>query len=48
MKMIIEKQQEKIKDILSQMTLEEKIGQLQQLGPSLVGAFEVSLKNYWI
>jgi len=43
--MITEKQQEKIKDILSQMTLEEKIGQLQQLGPSLVGAFEVSFEE---
>lgn len=43
--MITEKQQEKIKHILSQMTLEEKIGQLQQLGPSLVGAFEVSFEE---
>lgn len=43
--MITEKQQEKIKNILSQMTLEEKIGQLQQLGPSLVGAFEVSFEE---
>jgi beta-glucosidase-like glycosyl hydrolase len=40
--MITEKQNKKIKDILSQMTLEERIGQLQQVGPSLVGAFEVS------
>jgi beta-glucosidase len=44
-KMITQKQQEKIKHILSQMTLEEKIGQLQQLGPSLVGAFEVSFEE---
>lgn len=43
--MITEKQQEKIKNILTQMTLEEKIGQLQQLGPSLVGAFEVSFEE---
>ena len=28
--------------LLSKMTLEEKIGQLQQCGPSLVGAFDVS------
>lgn len=32
----------KINALLSKMTLEEKIGQLQQCGPSLVGAFEVS------
>lgn len=31
-----------IQSLLSQMTLEEKIGQLQQCGPSLVGAFDVS------
>lgn len=43
--MITKKQHEKIKYILSQMTLEEKIGQLQQLGPSLVGAFEVSFEE---
>lgn len=43
--MITEKQHEKIKSILSEMTLEEKIGQLQQLGPSLVGAFEVSFSE---
>ncbi len=33
---------DKIKELLSQMTVEEKVGQLQQCGPSLVGAFEVS------
>lgn len=33
---------ERIKQLCSQMTLEEKIGQLQQCGPSLVGAFDVS------
>lgn len=43
--MITEKQHEKIKSILSQMILEEKVGQLQQLGPSLVGAFEVSFSE---
>lgn len=35
----------KIKELLSKMTLEEKIGQLQQCGPSLVGAFEVSFEE---
>ena len=36
------KYDEKVKELLSQMTVEEKVGQLQQCGPSLVGAFEVS------
>lgn len=35
----------KIKALLKQMTLEEKVGQLQQCGPSLVGAFEVSFEE---
>ncbi|GKX65766.1 glycoside hydrolase family 3 N-terminal domain-containing protein [Inconstantimicrobium mannanitabidum] len=43
--MITEKQHEQIISLLNQMTLEEKIGQLQQLGPSLVGAFEVSFEE---
>lgn len=43
--MITDKQHEMIESILSQMTLEEKIGQLQQLGPSLAGAFEVSFED---
>lgn len=33
--------EEKIKMLLSKMTLEEKVGQLRQCGPSLVGAFDV-------
>ncbi|MDE7311273.1 MAG: glycoside hydrolase family 3 C-terminal domain-containing protein [Eubacterium sp.] len=37
--------EQKIKSLLSQMTLEEKIGQLRQCGPSLVGAFEVSFEE---
>lgn len=36
---------EKVKDLLSRMTVEEKVGQLQQCGPSLVGAFEVSFSE---
>ncbi|WP_099467209.1 beta-glucosidase BglX [Konateibacter massiliensis] len=35
----------KINKLLAQMTLEEKVGQLQQCGPSLVGAFEVSFEE---
>ncbi len=34
--------EQRIQTLLSNMTLEEKIGQLQQCGPSLVGAFDVS------
>lgn len=34
--------EERIQEIRSKMTLEEKVGQLQQCGPSLVGAFDVS------
>ena len=37
--------QKEISRLLSQMTLEEKVGQLQQCGPSLVGAFEVSFEE---
>ncbi|MCD7813705.1 MAG: glycoside hydrolase family 3 C-terminal domain-containing protein [Lachnospiraceae bacterium] len=35
----------KIQKLLAKMTLEEKVGQLQQCGPSLVGAFEVSFED---
>ena len=36
---------DKVKALLAQMTVEEKVGQLQQCGPSLVGAFEVSFSE---
>ncbi len=36
---------ENVKALLSRMTVEEKVGQLQQCGPSLVGAFEVSFSE---
>lgn len=36
---------ERIEQLLSKMTLEEKVGQLKQCGPSLVGAFEVSFEE---
>lgn len=35
----------KIEILLKQMTLDEKIGQLRQCGPSLVGAFSVSFEE---
>lgn len=37
--------EERIRELLEKMTLEEKAGQLQQCGPSLVGAFEVSFEE---
>lgn len=39
------KREEFINNLLSQMTLEEKIGQLQQCGPSIVGAFGTSFNE---
>lgn len=37
--------EKEIKALISQMTIEEKIGQLRQCGPSLVGSFEVSFEE---
>ena len=37
--------EDKIENLIAQMTLEEKIGQLNQVGPSPVGGFEISLKE---
>ena len=37
--------EEKIEALISSMTLEEKVGQLRQCGPSLVGAFDVSFEE---
>lgn len=37
--------EDKIKDLLTKMTVEEKVGQLQQCGPSIVGAFDVSFEE---
>lgn len=34
--------EKKIDDLIAQMTLEEKIGQICQVGPSPVGGFEIS------
>lgn len=41
----MENYEKRIQELLSRMTLEEKVGQLQQCGPSLVGAFEVSFSE---
>lgn len=37
--------EKKIDELISKMTLEEKIGQLNQLGPSPIGGFEISLEE---
>lgn len=37
--------EKQIQELIARMTLEEKVGQLQQCGPSLVGAFEVSFEE---
>lgn len=37
--------EKQIRELCRKMTLEEKVGQLQQCGPSLVGAFEVSFEE---
>lgn len=37
--------EKRVKDLLSQMTLEEKVGQLHQAGGSIVGAFDLSLEE---
>jgi beta-glucosidase len=39
-KMILEDQESKINELIGKMTLEEKVGQLTQIVPSLYGAFE--------
>lgn len=39
--LISEEVESKITDLMNKMTLEEKIGQLNQAGPSLVGGFDV-------
>lgn len=37
--------EKRIKDLLSKMTLEEKVGQLHQSGGSLVGAFDLTFEE---
>lgn len=37
--------EKRIRELLSKMTIEEKAGQLQQCGPSLVGAFDVDFEE---
>ena len=39
---LTEEQKQKVKSLLEQMTLEEKIGQMNLISPSIVGGFDVS------
>ncbi|HBU12890.1 MAG TPA: glycosyl hydrolase [Clostridiales bacterium] len=43
--MLTSRQEQQLQDILARMSPEEKIGQLQQRGPSLVGAFDVDFEE---
>lgn len=42
---LTEAQKQKVQDLLSQMTLEEKIGQMNLISPSIVGGFDVSFEE---
>ena len=42
---LTEAQKAKVEDLLSQMTLEEKIGQMNLESPSIVGGFEVPFEE---
>ncbi len=45
MKDLTEAQNKRVEDLLAQMTIEEKIGQLNLISPSIVGGFEVSFEE---
>ena len=45
MNRLTKQQEEKIQDLLSQMTLDEKIGQLNQESVSIVGGFDVPFEE---
>ena len=45
MKELTDKQKAKIDELLEKMTLEEKIGQMNQISPSIVGGFDVSFEE---
>ncbi len=42
---LTEAQKKQITDLLAQMTVEEKVGQMHQLSPSIVGGFDVSFEE---
>lgn len=43
--MISKEQEQKIQELLDKMTVEEKVGQMHQLSPSIVGGFDVSFEE---
>lgn len=45
MKALTDKQKAKIDELLEKMTLDEKIGQMNQISPSIVGGFDVSFEE---
>lgn len=45
--MLTKDQEQKLQELLSKMTLAEKVGQLNHVGPSLVGTFEISLPELY-
>ena len=45
MKPLTEQQKEKIESLLEEMTIEEKIGQMNQISPLIVGGFDVSFEE---
>lgn len=45
MKALTREQRDRIEELIRQMTTEEKIGQLNQISPSIVGGFEVSFEE---
>lgn len=45
MKLLTDKQKAAIDELLEKMTLEEKIGQMNQISPSIVGGFDVSFEE---
>lgn len=42
---LTEEQQARVRELLAEMTVEEKVGQLHQLSPSIVGGFNVSFEE---
>lgn len=42
---LTERQKQRVEDLLAEMTLEEKIGQMNQESPSIVGGFDVSFEE---
>lgn len=46
--MLTKQQEQKLHELLSEMTVAEKVGQLNHVGPSLVGTFDVSIPELYM